>query len=116
VVTTRVLVSMLMPVTVTPALLPALSMAVPVTLWLAPLPVSVTSGWQPAMPDPGVPAAMAGSLQVKCTVTGPLYQPPAFGAVVGAPVIVGAVLSILTWRLLATSPLPALSTLQYSTV
>src|SRR5436309_16102204 len=105
--TTSVLVSMLMPVTVTLALLPALSMAVPVTLWLAPLPVSVTSSWQLAMPDPGVPAAIAGSPQVKCTVTGPLYQPPEFGAVVGAPVMVGALLSILTWRLLVTSPLPA---------
>src|SRR5437764_14077740 len=113
-VTTSVLVSMLMPVTVTLALLPALSTAVPVTLWLAPLPVSVTSGWQLAMPDPGTPAAMAGSLHVKCTVTGPLYQPPALGEVVGAPEMVGAVWSILTLRLVATSALPALSTLQYS--
>jgi hypothetical protein len=33
---------------------------------------------------------------VKCTVTGVRYQPAPFGAVVGAPVIVGLVLSSCT--------------------
>src|SRR5437773_11356068 len=105
-----------MPVTLTVALLPALSMAVPVTLWFALLLLRVTSGWQPAMPEPGLPTPIAGSLHTKCTVTGPLYQPLALGLVVGAPVMAGAVLSILTCKLLASSLLPALCALQYSTV
>ena len=54
------------------------------------MPVSVWSGGQaPAgMPEPA-------SVQVKWTTTLPLYQPFAFGAVVGAAVIVGGVASIL---------------------
>src|SRR3954471_24140693 len=102
-------VSMLMPLTLTPALFPALSTARPLTLWFAPLPVRVMSDWQPAIPEPGIPGPIAGSLQVKCTVTGPLYQPLAFGLVIGAPAMLGAARSILTCTLLATSLLPALS-------
>src|SRR5919201_5532113 len=81
--------SMLMPLTVVLAELPAASTAVPVTDWLAPFVVSPWSAGQVAIPESESP-------QVKCTVTGPLYQPFAFAAVVGAPLVVGAGFSSLT--------------------
>src|SRR5215212_5420105 len=64
-------------------------MAVPVTDWLAPLALNVTSSGQTA-------TLASASLQVKWTVTGPAYQPLEFGLVVVAPLIVGGVLSSLT--------------------
>src|SRR5207249_54953 len=93
--------SMLIPETVALALLPALSVAVPVTLWLAPSALSVTSGGQLAIPE-------SASAQVKCTVTEPpSYQPAALGEVVAAPLIVGAVLSIVkTWPVKFPLPVP----------
>src|SRR5207249_8669073 len=59
--------SMLIPETVALALLPALSVAVPVTLWLAPSP-SVVGPERFASPE-------SASLPVKLTVTSSLYQP-----------------------------------------
>src|SRR4051794_21064534 len=72
--------SMLIPLTVVLALLPARSMAVPLTDWLAPSLLKVTSPVTLARPDPGL-----ASVASKWTVTGPLYQPSALAAVVGAP-------------------------------
>ena len=92
--------STLMPLTEVLALLPALSVAVPSTVWSAPSarccgPVTVS------MPDrPSVPS--------KETVTSSLYQPAALAARSGAPVMVGAVLSMLTVAVPVTL-LPALS-------
>src|SRR5260370_27098169 len=74
--------SMLMPETVALALLPAISVAVPMTDWPAPSSISVTVWVELATPE-------VASLAVKLTVTGPLYQPSALAAVVGAPLIVG---------------------------
>src|SRR5438034_2827369 len=81
--------SMLMPATVALARLPAMSVAVRVSDWFAPLPVRVTSSGQTARPD-------RASEQVKCTVTGPTYQPllPLVPLMM-APLIMGAVLSSL---------------------
>src|SRR3954447_20229748 len=72
-------------------------MAIPVTDWLAPLAVNVTSSGQTAILE-------SASLQVKWTVTGPAYQPLEFGFVVVAPLIVGGLLSSLT----VTEPVPRL--------
>src|SRR5438067_10624522 len=82
--------SMLMGPVLTLAVLPAMSDTVPVANLLAPFDESVTSGWQLATPD-----RLAWSAQVKWTTTGPAYHPLALGAVVAAPVMVGAALS--TW-------------------
>src|SRR5262245_24140448 len=82
--------SILMPLNVALALLPATSMADRVTDWFAPLAVSVTpSGQMATLERP--------SLQVKWMVTGPMYQPllPCCPDTT-APLIVGAVLSSLT--------------------
>ena len=95
-------VSMLMPLTVKLALLPALSVTVPVAVWLAPPAARVTSAGQVAMPAPA-------SEQVKRIVTAPLYQPLAFAAVVAAPLMVGLVVSILMPLTVALAVLPALS-------
>ena len=101
-VTVGATVSTLMPLTVVVALLPALSTAVPVALF-APWAARVASGWQLATP-------LTASAQSKCTVTGALYQPAAFGLVVALPVMVGADLSTRTVTVPAVSELPALST------
>ena len=92
--------STLMPVTEVLAVLPALSVAVPSTFWPAPSPrccgpVTVS------IPD-------RTSLPSKDTVTSSLYQPAGLGALSGAPVMVGAVLSMLTVAV-AVALLPALS-------
>src|SRR5213078_4370632 len=68
--------------TVTDALLPALSTAVPVTCWLAPSAVSVTGSGQLWTPD-------SASLQVKVTVTAVLFHPARLGAGLAVAVIVG---------------------------
>src|SRR5512132_2413960 len=81
---------MLMPLTVAVALLPAKSKASRDTDWPAPFAVMVTSSGQTATFDPS-------SAQVKCTFTGPTYQPPSPSwPLTTAPEIVGAVLSSLT--------------------
>src|SRR5919198_6330429 len=81
--------SMLIGPTVAAAVLPAASTARRVTDCSAALAVSVTSSGHTATFDSRSP-------QRKWTVTGPPYQPAAFGAVVGAPSMVGGVLSSLT--------------------
>jgi hypothetical protein len=53
---------------------------------------------------------------VNFTVTSLLFQPLPFGAGVSACEIVGVLPSILTSTVLCASSLPALSTLQYSSV
>src|SRR6185437_3651092 len=79
--------SMLIPLTVVLALLPAASVAVPVMLWLLPSP-RVTGAGQTSTPE-------RVSAQVKVTVTLPLYQPPALAVRFRAALIVGGVLSML---------------------
>src|SRR3954451_1982023 len=98
-VTLGATVSTLTPPTVVVPVLPALSTAAPVALF-APSAASVASGWQLAIP-------LTASLQSNCTVTGPLYQPAAFGLVVALPVIVGVVLSTSTVAVPAVSTMPA---------
>src|SRR5437879_10615414 len=92
---------MLIPETVVLALLPALSVAVPLDDW--PLPsASVSSAVQLWIPE-------SVSEQLKCTVTSLLFQPAALGVVVAAPLIVGAVLSMLIPETVVLVLLPALS-------
>src|SRR5438445_3896276 len=92
---------MLIPETVVLVLLPALSVAVPLDDW--PLPsASVASAAQLWIPE-------SVSAQLKCTVTSLLYQPAALGEVVAAPLIVGAVLSMLIPETVVLVLLPALS-------
>ncbi len=78
--------SMLIPVTVVDALLPALSTTVPVTDWPAPSFARVTGPVHDATPD-------ALSAQLKETVTSALFQPLAFAAGAREPTIVGAMVS-----------------------
>src|SRR5581483_566189 len=59
-----------------------------VITWFWPVVFTTVSGSGPGWPELG-----AGSTAVQWTVTGPLYQPFAFGAVVGVPVTVGGVVS-----------------------
>src|SRR5579859_1749861 len=91
--------SMLMPETRAAAEFPALSVAEPGTLWFAPFAESVIAEVQVAIPDCSAPAATGfsglGSTQTNATVTGVLYQPLAFAGLVGAPEIVGGVVSML---------------------
>ena len=85
---------------VTDATLPALSVTVPVTVWLAPSDATVLSGGHVSTPDPA-------SLHVKCAVTGVFSHPP--GAGVNATVIAGSVRSMLNAALVTDAELPALS-------
>src|SRR6266545_2754296 len=91
------------------AWLPALSTAVPGTGWSLPSVVTVCGPVQLATPD-------WVSEQVKVTVTAPLFQPLALAVGARSWLMVGGVLTILASRVLAASTLPALSTLQNSTV
>jgi hypothetical protein len=79
--------SMLMPDTVALALLPALSVAVPVTDWFAPSIDSVVGALQLATPE-------SASVHVKLTVTSVLFQPAALPAGSASPMIVGGTISI----------------------
>jgi hypothetical protein len=81
--------SMLIPPTVVVAVLSAVSFAPRVTDWPAPSLVSVTSSGQTATFE-------SASSHLKWTVTSLLYQPFALAGVVGAPLMVGGVLSSLT--------------------
>src|SRR5207302_201331 len=99
-VRTGAVLSTLMPVTVSEALLPAASVAVPVADWSVPSPRTFGAETV-ATPD-------SESSAVKCTVTSSLYQPAALTARSGAAVIVGLVLSMLTSAVLLAE-LPALS-------
>ena len=70
-------------------MLPARSVAVPVTFWLAPSTGRVTGSEQVATPE-------LSSAHTKLTVTVLLFQPAAVGAGVMLPVIVGGVRSMFT--------------------
>src|SRR5438445_4366496 len=94
--------SMLIPYTVVVPMFPARSIAVAPTDWLAPSEERVTGGGQHQIPD-------TASVQVKATVTGPEYQPSALGLVVGDPVIVGGVMSMLIPETVEAAPFPATS-------
>ena len=80
--------STLMPAMVAVALLPAISVAVPLVVWSAPSPRVTDDGhdWTPERASP----------HVKATVTSALYQPAALAARSTEPEMVGAVLSRLT--------------------
>src|SRR4051812_3925543 len=97
---------MLMPSTVADALLPATSLALPVTFWPAPSFLRVDVGEQSARPE-------SASLQANDTTTSLLFQPKLFAAGVREPSIVGATRSILTSIEFAFSVLRASSTDQY---
>src|SRR3954469_16784989 len=84
--------------------LPALSATEALAVSPEPPPVmTVSAGQPPARPD-------SVSSQVQWIVIGPAYQPAPFGAVVGAPLSVGAALSTLTPLSVAPAVLPAVST------
>src|SRR5207247_1534292 len=85
--------------------LPALSSAVPATDCSAPSVVTDFGLVQEATPE-------TPSAHVNVMVTSVLFQPTVLAAGDWLCVIVGGVLSILTWTVLAASVLPALSTLQ----
>src|SRR5687767_8035813 len=93
------------------AVLPALSVAVPMTTWSSPSVVTVLGPVQLAMPD-----RVAWSSHSKVTVTLVLFQPSKLATGSRLCVIVGLLLSILTVTVLTSSMLPALSTDQYVTV
>src|SRR4030042_1429384 len=95
--------SMLTPLTVAEAELPALSVAVPVTNWPAPSDETVVFGVTAATPD-------NTSLAVKLTMTSLLFQPLALAPGVREPLILGFVLSMLMLLILVKADvLPALS-------
>src|SRR5687768_15088506 len=96
--------SMLRPPTAALSLLPALSIAVPVTLWLEPSVLTVVSGVLLKIPE-------VASLLAKCTVTGPLFQPYGLAAVTREPVIEGGVPSMFTGIDFWVSPFATLSLL-----
>src|SRR5688500_11475696 len=93
---------MLMLVTVAEAPLPAASVALPVADWPAPSPLSACGAVHDATPE-------RASVQVKLTVTVPLFQPFALAAGNGLPVMPGAVRSILTVPEADALALPATS-------
>ena len=93
--------SMLMLDTVNVATFPALSVAVPVTAWFAPSP-SVVGPDRLSRPE-------SASLPLKLTVTSALYQLLIFADRSADPLIVGAVLSILTLVTEAVALFPARS-------
>src|SRR2546429_9670225 len=76
-------VSMLMPPTVALAVLPALSLALPLTDCAAPSPLSVVGAGHEATPD-------KLSRQSKLAVTATLFQPPALAAGARMLIIPGA--------------------------
>src|SRR5262245_29498577 len=88
---------------VTDAVLPARSVVVPVTVWSAPFVETIRSGGQVLTPDSASP-------HVKCAVTGPVFQPAAFGGGVSATPIVGGTRSMLMPLTVAVPTLPARST------
>ncbi len=93
---------MLIPLTMQLALLPALSIAVPVTDWLAPSVPTAVDGVTEATPE-------RLSLAAKLTITLALFQPLVLGSGLREPVIVGGVLSILNEDVVEVVLLPALS-------
>ena len=82
------------------AVFPALSVAVPMTLWCAPSANNVVEPTQLGIPD-------TASAHANVTVTSVLFQPLAFASGDCVWLIVGGVLSIFTWIVCAVSTLPA---------
>src|SRR4051794_1405826 len=64
--------------------------------------MTLSDGHAPAMPE-------SASEHVQWTVTSPLYQPLALGALVGAPLMVGATLSMFTPLTVVAAVFPAAS-------
>src|SRR5207253_2980946 len=93
---------MLIPETVVLALVPALSVAVPVADWAAPAALRVIGLVQLAIPE-------RTSEQRKLAVTSLLFQPLALAAGLRLPLIAGPVLSMLIPETVALALLPALS-------
>lgn len=93
---------MLIPLTMAEALLPALSVQVPVMDCPAPSVLSVVELGEELTPE-------SASVHVKLTVTGPLFQPKAFGPGLAEPVMTGGVLSILTPLTVKDAEFPARS-------
>src|SRR3954452_5633962 len=87
------------------AVLPALSVTVPVTAWALPSVVTVCGPVQLATPD-------TASEQVNVTVTLLLFQPSAFATGFWVWPMVGDVLSMPKLTVCAASVLPATSVLQ----
>src|SRR4051794_25837585 len=83
---------------------PAMSATVADADKLSPSPVMTEFAGQAPV---GMPES--ASLQVQWTTTSPAYQPLAFGVVVAAPVITGAVSSTLMCATMALPLLPATS-------
>src|SRR5688500_17840201 len=95
--------SILMSPTVALVPLPARSITEALADNAAPSPLTVLSaGGSPSRPE-------SASEAVQRTVTSPLYQPLPFGALVGAPLRLGAVLSMLMPLRLALAELSAAS-------
>src|SRR5207249_6935251 len=99
-VMTGLVLSILMPLTVTLVELPALSVAVPVAESDVPFVLRVIGDVQLAMPDPT-------SAHVKVTTTSVLFQPAALATGNRAPVIVGGVVSSIVTVCVALFALPA---------
>jgi len=100
-------VSMLIPLTVAEAALPARSVHVPTTDWIAP--------WIERIVEAGgLPAASpeSASAQLNETVTLVLFQPFEFATGVAELLMVGGVLSSLIIDMFGASTLPALSVLK----
>ncbi len=93
---------MLIPFTVVEALLPALSVQVPVTDCPAPSVLSVVELGEELTPE-------SASVHVKLTVTGPLFQTKALGSGLAEPEMTGGVLSILMPLIVKDAEFPARS-------
>src|SRR5262249_37490859 len=91
------------------ALFPAASTTVPLTVWFPPFEEINWSGGQVATPAPA-------SAQVKCAVTGVLFQPLALADGLIDTFIVGAVTSMPNAALVTEAVLPALSVAVPTTV
>src|SRR4051794_35279190 len=87
---------------VTDAVRPALSVAVPVTVWLNPFVEIDWSGGQLAMPEPV-------SAQVKCAITGGVRNPAVFAGGLSVTLMVGGAKSMLNGALITDAVFPALS-------
>src|SRR4051794_32618901 len=98
--------SILMPLTVPLAALPARSLTLAVVERLAPSPVIVDAAGHVPSPSPD---RSAWSAHVQLTTTSWLYQPSALGVDVGVPLIVGGVMSTSMFDTDAESVLPAAS-------
>src|SRR5204863_9512289 len=94
--------------TVPDALLPSCLFADPVNQCLHSFPARRSSDLQPARPD-------NPSEQLNFAVTFVLFQPAAFASGVREPAIVGAVLSMLTCRAHAYTPVTSRSLIQPAT-